>query len=173
MELDFTSDVVEKLVLRRALTDKEWLGTLSGVFDRRWFKTRYLSTTLSLVLRFYDKYGKAPSAPVVAAMAKKYAEHHPEDQFSEAGANALVQEALASGLDVDDEVVGANIREFVRKNAFSASLMDSIDLLSGADSERDSEKYRQIVDSCLEKFDRVQRMAFGDSDLGLDYFDKA
>lgn len=39
MELDFTTDVIEKLLLKRALADKNWLNTVSNIYDARWFRT--------------------------------------------------------------------------------------------------------------------------------------
>lgn len=37
MDLDFSNDVVEKLLFKKTLTDKKWLSIMSSVFDRRWF----------------------------------------------------------------------------------------------------------------------------------------
>ena len=37
MELDFSNDVVEKLLFKKTLTDKKYLSIMSNVFDRRWF----------------------------------------------------------------------------------------------------------------------------------------
>ena len=60
MELDFASDTVEKLLLKKVLTDREWTDTLAKVFDRRWFKTKYMGAVLGFVLKFFDKYGRTP-----------------------------------------------------------------------------------------------------------------
>lgn len=46
--------------------------------------------------------------------------------------------------------------------------MDNTTLL-----ERDPNSYAQVVDKCLQNFDRVQKLTFNDVDLGLDYFDPA
>jgi len=43
MELDFSIDVIEKLLLKKALNDKNWLNILSKVYDKRWFKDQVLS----------------------------------------------------------------------------------------------------------------------------------
>ena len=172
MELDFTSDTVEKLFLKKALSDKSWLDILSNVFDKRWFRTKNMGIVLSLVLKFYDKYGKVPNAQLVSALAKKFSESHPSEDFKISEVNAMVAEAMNMNLGLDEDVVRENMREFIRKNALTASLMDNIDLLSMSDSEKDSSKYQKIVDKCLENFDRVQKITFSDNDLGLSYFDK-
>ena len=173
MELDFTSDTVEKLLLKKVLSDRSWVDILANVYDKRWFKTKNMGTVLGLVLKFYGKYGKAPNVALMSALAKKYAESHPTEDFNVSEVNSLVADAVNMNLGIDDDVIRDNIREFIRKNALAASLMDNIDLLSMADSEKDADKYQKIVDKCLENFDRVQKITFSDSDLGLDYFDKA
>lgn len=53
MELDFPNDVVEKLMLKRALTDKHWLGILSKTFDMRWFKDVCIGPVLKSMVAFY------------------------------------------------------------------------------------------------------------------------
>lgn len=172
MELDFASDTVEKLLLKKVLTDREWTDTLSKVFDRRWFKTRHMGVVLGFILKFYDKYGRTPQVPVVEALARKYAENHPGEGFDVAEANALVSEAVSMQAP-DEDITRENLREFIRKNALSASLIDNINILSDAEHERDSEKYQKIIDRCLENFDRIQKLTFDGDDLGFDYFDKA
>lgn len=37
MDLDFSNDIVEKLLLKKTLADKKWLSIVSSVFDKRWF----------------------------------------------------------------------------------------------------------------------------------------
>ena len=170
MELDFTTDVVEKLLLKRALADKNWLNTVANIYDARWFKTPQMDILVNLAIKFYRKYDKAPSVQLMQMLAQKYAENHRDEGFSLKNANELIYEAMSMNPGIPEEVIDMNLKEFVRKNALTTSLMDNIDLLSMADSERDSEKYQKIVDKCLANFDRVQRITFSDNDMGLDYF---
>ena len=39
MELDFSTDIIEKLLLKHSLNDKKWLSILSSINDIRIFKT--------------------------------------------------------------------------------------------------------------------------------------
>lgn len=43
MELDFSRDDIEKMLLKKASLDKKWMNILVGSFDERFFKTPYLS----------------------------------------------------------------------------------------------------------------------------------
>ena len=74
MELDFSDDIIEKLLLKKALLDKNWLNILSNVYDSRWFKVPNLGLVLKLVLGFYKKYCSIPSNPAIQALAKRYIE---------------------------------------------------------------------------------------------------
>jgi len=170
MELDFTSDTVEKLLLKKILVDKNWLNIISNIYDARWFKVPHMGVTVNLAVKFYKKYDKAPTAQLMEMLAKKYAEKHPEEEFSVKDANELIYEASSTNYGVPDEIAETNLKEFIRKNALTTSLMDNIDLLSTADMERDSDRYQKIVDKCLANFDRVQKITFSDNDIGLDYF---
>jgi hypothetical protein len=82
MDLDFSSDVVEKLLLKKALSDRSWLNILTNVYDKRWFKVPNLGTVLKLVLNFYNKYNSIPSVQAVSALLKKYAEKHASPDFN-------------------------------------------------------------------------------------------
>lgn len=81
-----------------------------------------------------------------------------------------MSEVQGTNYGISDDVVSTNMREFIRKNALATALMDNIDMLSSSD--RDSEKYQLVVDKCLENFDKVQKIAFADTEMGLNYFDK-
>lgn len=170
MELDFTTDVVEKLMLRKALADKNWLNTVANIYDKRWFKTPQMDVLLNLAVKFYRKYDRPPTIKLMQMLAQKYAENHKDEGFSLKGANELIYEATSMNVGIPEEIVDSNLKEFVRKNALTTSLMDNIDLLSMADGERGSDQYQKIVDKCLANFDRVQKITFSDNDMGLDYF---
>lgn len=103
-------------------------------------------------------------------LSKKYAENHSDEGFSLKSANELIYEISSMNLGISDDIIDMNLKEFIRKNALTTSLMDNIDLLSSADNERSSEKYQKIVDKCLANFDKVQKITFSDNDMGLDYF---
>ena len=48
MEMDFSSEMIEKLLLKRALNDKSWLNILTNIYDKRWFKVKNLGTIMKL-----------------------------------------------------------------------------------------------------------------------------
>lgn len=166
MDLDFSSDVVEKLLLKKALSDRSWLNILTNVYDKRWFKVPNLGTVLKLVLNFYNKYNSIPSVQAVSALLKKYAEKHASPDFNLTDISQLLAEVQNLDLNISDDVLVSNLTEFIRRNAFYTALFDNSQLL-----EDNPDNYQKVVDKCLENFDKVQRIIFNDTDLGLDYFD--
>lgn len=68
---------------------------------------------------------------------------------------------------MDENALNSNLKEFIRRNAFYNALWDNSELL-----EKSPESYEKVVDKCLENFDRVQRLTFNDTDIGMDYFDE-
>ena len=150
MELDFTSDVVEKLLLKKALSDKSWLNTLTNVYDKRWFKVPCLGQVIKLVVNFYNKYGSIPSIPAITALFKKLAEKQRSSDFNLADVSKLLAEVQNLDLRLSDDVLNANIKEFIRRNAFYNALLDNSQLL-----EDNPDNYQKVVDKCLENFDRV------------------
>lgn len=168
MDLDFNDEMIEKLLLKKALVDRKWLNILSSVFDQRWFSVKNMSTILMLVLKYYGKYGSVPSNKVISAMVQKYGEKNPALDIKAGEVNELLAEVATVDNGVSEEALSQNLKEFIRRKAFYEALMDNTTLL-----ERDPNSYGQVVEKCLENFDRVQKITFNDADLGLDYFDPA
>lgn len=167
MELDFSRDDTEKMLFKRAFIDRKWMNILASSFDKRFFKTQYLGMLADLMVRFYDKYGQAPSSKTLAAMAKSYAFKYPSESINLADVNALISEVMSFDLNLPDDVLASNLKEFIRRNAFYNALYDNAGLLNN-----DEDGYEKVVEKCLENFDRVQKLTFNDADLGLSYFDE-
>jgi len=166
MELDFSNDVLEKLLLKKALNDKNWLNILSKIYDKRWFKDTCIGPTIKNMIVFYDKYGSIPSIKTIHALTKKYVEKYPDSGVTLADVQQLLNETSNLSLNIDEDIINKNLKEFIRRNAFYNSLYDNAELL-----ERSPDNYEKVVDKCLENFDKVQKITFNDTDLGLDYFD--
>lgn len=166
MELDFNDEMIEKMLLKKALVDRKWLNILSSVFDPRWFSVKNMSTILMIVVKYYGKYSSVPSNKVISAMVQKYGEKNPGLGIQAAEVNELLAETSTIDVGVSEEAMSQNLKEFIRRKAFYEALMDNTSLL-----ERDPNSYGQVVEKCLENFDRVQKITFNDVDLGLDYFD--
>lgn len=167
MELDFSNDIIEKMLLRKALSDKNWLNILSKVYDKRWFKVKNLGMILKLILKFYSKYSSIPNNNIIQALVKKYIEKHPDSDVKLTDVQMLLTEISNFDLHLSEDILNSNLKEFIRRNAFYNSLYDNAELL-----DRSPEMYERVVEKCLENFDRVQKITFNDTDLGLNYFDE-
>lgn len=168
MEIDFSREDIEKLLFKKAMLDKKWMNILSGTFDKRFFKTPNLAMLANLLVKYYAKYGQSPSNKSLSSMAKAYAEKYPDKHIDIAAVNNLIASINAFDLQASDDVVSSNLKEFIRKNAFYNALYDNADMLG-----KDEDSYAKVVEKCLENFDRVQKITFNDTALGMDYFDPA
>lgn len=166
MELEFSRDDLEKMLFKNASLDKKWMNILAGTFDKRFFKTPNLAMLADLMVRFYNKYGQAPSSKTLSAMAKAYAQKYPDEGIDISSVNELLSEISMFDLNLPDDVASTNMKEFILRNAFYNALYDNAGLLN-----KDEGGYDKVVDKCLENFNRVQKITFNDTDLGLDYFD--
>ena len=167
MELDFSRDDIEKMLFKKASLDKKWMNILVGTFDRRFFKTENLAVLADLQVKYYSKYGQAPSSKTLAAMAKSYALKYPAENIEMSKVNELLNDINTFDLNIPDEVVNSNLKEFIRRNAFYNALYDNAGLLNN-----NEDGYEKVVAKCLENFDRVQKITFNDTDLGLNYFNE-
>ena len=70
-------------------------------------------------------------------------------------------------MNLPEDVLNSNLKEFIRRNAFYNALYDNAGLLNS-----DESGYEKVVAKCLENFDRVQKITFNDTDLGLNYFNE-
>jgi len=166
MEMDFGRDDIEKMLFKRASLDKKWMNILAGTFDERFFKTPYLGTLALLQVRYYTKYGTMANFQTLLSLMKGYAAKNPAKDIDLAQVTELVNDITSFDLHIPDEVANSNMKEFIRRNAFYNALYDNAGLL------RDDESgYEKVVTKCLENFDRVQKLTFNDTDLGMDYFD--
>jgi len=168
MELDFSDDMIEKMLLKKALVDRKWLNILSSVFDPRWFSVKNMDTILMLLVKYYQKYSSVPSNKVIGALVQKYGEKNPDLDIQAAEVNELLAEVATIDNGINDDAMSSNLKEFIRRKAFYEALMDNSQML-----EKDPTCYGQVVEKCLANFDRVQKLTFNDVDLGLDYFDPA
>ena len=168
MELDFSLDDLEKRLFKKAMTDRKWMNILSGTFDKRNFKAiPILGIASELLVKYYSKYSSIPSVKLLQQLLKAYSEKHADKHIDLSQAYQSLNEVNQLDISLPDEVANANLKEFIRRNAFYNALYDNASLLNS-----DSSNYDKVVDKCLENFDRVQKITFNDVDLGLDYFDK-
>ena len=98
-------------------------------------------------------------------MVKKYIEKHPTEDIDYSNVAALVNEISTTEYGIPDEVLKANLNGFMERRALRWAIADNIEKI-----ETNSD---QVIDDCLEKFEKVRRILFSNTDLGFDYFDKS
>lgn len=167
MDLDFSDEVIEKLLLKRALVDKSWVNTLAKIYDKRWFKVQNLGLVVKLIINYYNKYSAIPSNKVIQALVQKSIEKTGSTEIKVSDVSQLLTEVSSLNMNLDPEIESNNIREFIRRNAFYNAMFDNAEIL-----EQNPENYKTAVDKCLENFTSVERIAMSETNLGMDYFNE-
>ena len=182
MDLDFTNDTIEKMLLKKALSDKHWLSILSNVYDslfgkiqnkefrekKSLFKNRDFSLILRLAMKYFQKYDKSPDNNVIQLLAKKYQELHPAECIDIAKINTVLSELQNANYNIGDDILNKNFKDFIRSQAMYETLSQNVEILTSENGD-----YQKVVDKCLENFDKVQKITFDDTDLGMQYFNEA
>lgn len=163
MELDFSRDILEKLLFKQILTDKQYMNVVSQNFDKRWFKVDGMPMLIDLSVKFFKKYGKIPNAKTLKALTKGFLERKGNVDVSLNDANELIDSSLGIEMNLDKEILCSYLNTFIRKQALYTSIMDNVD-----DIESNSD---EVLEKCIARFDEVSKMTFMQKDLGMDYFD--
>lgn len=163
MELDFSRDILEKLLFKQILTDKQYMNVVSQNFDKRWFKLDNMSTLIDLSVKFFRKYGKIPNAKTLKALTKGFLERTGNADTNINEVNELIDSSIGIEMNLDKEILCSYLNTFIRKQALYTSIMDNVD-----DIENNSD---EVLEKCIARFDEVSKMTFMQKDLGMDYFD--
>ena len=182
MELDFTNDTIEKMLAKKALADKHWLSILLNVSDslfskikntevrakKSLFKSKDLSLVIRLAMRYFQKYDQIPSSQIIQLLAKKYQEKYPSELIDLTRVNETLTELQNASYSISEDILSKNFKDFIRNQAMYETLSQNVEILTSENGD-----YQKVVDQCLENFDKVQKITFDDTDLGMQYFDES
>lgn len=155
--LDFTDDVLEKILFKKIYTDTQYLSIFLNNFDKRWFEDSSLGTLSYLSLKFYEKYNNRPSQKILMALLKKYSEKNSDIKYEDA-INKLI-EIDSFDLGLNEDCYKKNIKAFVENRGLYYAICDNIN---------DIEK-KKSIDKCIKRFEAIQSISFDDN-FGFNYF---
>ena len=138
--LDFTDDIIERLLVKKAFSDRKYLGILSNIFDLRWMQDKNISVALDLAVLYYRKYECIPKPSVFGALLTKaietdrygmggpkkggYRDFYPDCTVMKV--QSTLSESQHMDLGVDEEAVNRNVREYVQARALYQSIFDNL-----------------------------------------------
>lgn len=161
MELDFTNDMLERVLIKKALVDKRFLSAVGGLMDQRWFEcSKPLGIIGKLIVKYFKVYEDPPSTQVLQAMVSKYCQAHQEVNQSE----VMKELTESSRLDVDLslDVVQNNLERFVKEKLLYYTIHDNaVDIMNHGS-----------LDKCIDRFEEIQKLTFEETNLGMSYFSK-
>ena len=161
MEFDFTNELLEKVLVKKILVDKQFLTSIAPMVDTRWFEEyKTLGVVSKLIVKYFNVYDSAPSNNILQAMVSKYCAVHPDEQPTEI--LKILSEVSRLEIDLSLEVVKSNLQRFVKEKLLYYTIHDNaVDIMKHGS-----------VDKCIDKFDKIQKLSFNATDLGMSYFSK-
>jgi replicative DNA helicase len=155
---DFTDAFIEKIILNKVYTEKQYTLFFEGIFDKRWFEDDRIAAIINLIILYNKKYCNVPKLNILNEIIKKYCEKSSKEisEYTE-----ILLECLNLKIDVDDAAIKANIEFYVKNKGVYYTILDGIE---------DLEKTKD-VSKCIEKFEKINNITF-DNDVGFDYFNQ-
>ena len=158
MDFDFTDETIEKLIAKRLLVDKKYLGQISRNFDPRLFDSKPVGTIVKIAVGFFRKYDRVPLSREMSEIAKKYCESR--EDVKEADISSALLDIGTLGIDYLSEAAIENCKKYIRGKSYYLTICDTANEVIRTGN----------VDSCLKRFDEIEKGMFEDEKLGLGYF---
>lgn len=160
MDYDYTFDVIEKMLVKKSLTDKKYLNIISEVFDLRWFeKDKNRGILLKMAIGYCRKYDKLPTNKTMNALIQGYCERQNTDPKD---LTTALMDINSFNLDTNDDAANTNLEKYIKDKMIYFATSDGIQTMMKTGS----------VDGLVSKFDQIQKLKFTDDDIGMQYFTK-
>lgn len=162
-DYDYTYDVIEKIIAKRSLTDKRWLGIMSEIFDRRWFdQNRGMATLIDLSVRYFKKYMAVPTTKTLQVLIRRKAEKEGKPEES-SGLNECLMSLDSFDIPLNDVCANKNVEKYISEKGLYFAISDNVAEITKTGN----------VEKCLKRFEKIQKTSLEDDDLGLNYFSQA
>jgi len=159
-DYDYTYDVIEKIITKRSLTDKRWLGIMSEIFDRRWFdQNRGMASIVDLAIRYFGKYTTIPTTKTMQMLISRKAEKDGKPEES-SELNACLMSLDGFDIPVNDVCANKNVEKYINEKGLYFAISDNVAEITKTGN----------VEKCLKRFEKIQKTSLQDDDLGLNYF---
>lgn len=161
MELDFTNEMLERVLIKKTLVDKRFLNTISPLMDSRWFEaSKPLGIIGKLIIKYFNGYDSIPTTQVVKAMVSKYCQIHQD--VVQADVLKELTEVARLEVDLSTEIVKSNLQRFIKEKLLYYTIHDNaVDIMNHGS-----------IDGCIDKFENIQKLSFEETNLGMNYFKK-
>lgn len=164
LQPELCEDVLQSLILKKALTDSTYTNLFVETFDKRWFSNTDIQISMNILIGHYKKYEKTPNRQLLAAYIDKISEKSPgiglrKEKILNEYDNALELEITRED-EQDNLFVEKQILSFVREKSLYYAIMDNIERI---ETKKDPSK-------CIESFEKALGVTLY-QDLGTDYLE--
>ena len=89
MDFDFTNEIIEKILVKKTMSDRKYLSKMSEIlsitptkkdsrrFEDRFFENKNLEVIEQLMIAFFNRYDRIPTITEIKAFILKFKEKHP------------------------------------------------------------------------------------------------
>jgi replicative DNA helicase len=175
--------IIEKLILKRVLSDRTYNSTLQKKFDVRWFDNREVGiavdcallyfnldgnknrqivdpNTLGLICRRAMETGRYATQYSERSAMRNYRNYAPDAKISDVV--LTITEARQLDIKIDDNVCKEDMQRYLKKKFMSVILLDSVEQLERGEAD--------CADVIVEQFEEFQRLSFDHKSMGMQYF---
>ena len=145
MELDFTNELLERVLVKKSLVDKRFLNAISPLLDVRWFEgSKALGVVAKLIVKYFNAYDAIPTPQIVQAMVQKYCQIHTE--IKQADVMRELTEVSRLEVDLSLDVVKKNLEKFVKRKMLYYTTSDiAVDIVNNGSADKYIDELEKIA----------------------------
>lgn len=154
-ETVLTDEVIERLILKKVLSDKSYMTMLVEFFDKRWFDDERIMITIGISIAYYKKYDKLPTTGTLKAFLDK--KSHTDERIELADYMQMINGCINLNLDLDEKCIEDNIITWIKARGSYYAISDNVKQI---ETNRDTS-------TCIDRISKFDALTLHD-DVGID-----
>lgn len=157
--LSLTDDTKALLLFKKFFNDSNYRELISEKFKLNYYNDYPISVALSLMIKFYKRYGKVPTVDLIKELVNRVAENN--NKYDATLINASVESALNLNIEADDTFIRDTVVNFISSINTYNIILDNIEKI----------KSQKDVSYLLKELSEIENLRIDNSDLGFSYFE--
>jgi len=152
-----TDELIEKLIIKKVMTDKAYMVMLCDIFDKRYFDDD-VRKVLKVAKCYYEHHEKLPTIRVMKHLIEKTSER--DEDLNMAEIMSLISESISIDTGLDDKCIEYNVLAYIKSRASYYAISDS---LTEIDRNKDTSK-------CIDRLSKIETISINE-EVGTDLFE--
>jgi hypothetical protein len=151
-----SDELIEKLILKKVLSDKAYMVLFADMYDKRWFEDDNIQKVIGLAIQYYKKYDKLAKVDTLKHLIEKYS--HRDETIDISDVLSTINESVNLNPELDDKCIEDNIINYIKSRGSFFAISDNI---KSIEIDRDTSK-------CIDRLEQFNSLILNE-DLGLNY----